>query len=93
MPIGFRAKQRGSSDDSKRPSNIYKHEWVLADGKERVMSGILGTKEMLDKVQDLKEQTLLNGFRKTEDVDKFFDENWMHILDILDDALYEYLNK
>lgn len=57
------------------------------------MSGILGTKEMLDKVQDLKEQTLLNGFRKTEDVDKFFDENWMHILDILDDALYEYLNK
>lgn len=57
------------------------------------MSGILGTKEMLDKVQDLKEQTLLNGFRKTEDVDKFFDENWMHILDILDDALYEYLNE
>lgn len=57
------------------------------------MSGILGTKEMLDKVRDLKEQTLLNGFRKTEDVDKFFDENWMHILDILDDALYEYLNK
>lgn len=58
-----------------------------------MMSGILGTKEMLDKVQDLKEQTLLNGFRKTEDVDKFFNENWMHILDILDDALYEYLNK
>lgn len=57
------------------------------------MSGILGAKEMLDKVQDLKEQTLLNGFRKTEDVDKFFNENWMHILDILDDALYEYLNK
>lgn len=57
------------------------------------MSGILGTKEMLDKVQDLKEQTLLNGFRKTEDVDKFFNENWMHILDILDDALYEYLNE
>lgn len=57
------------------------------------MPGILGTKEMLDKVQDLKEQTLLNGFRKTEDVDKFFNENWMHILDILDDALYKYLNK
>ena len=57
------------------------------------MPGILGTKEMLEKVQDLKEQTLLNGFRKTEDVDKFFNENWMHILDILDDALYEYLNK
>lgn len=57
------------------------------------MPGILGTKEMLEKVQDLKEQTLLNGFRKTEDVDKFFNENWMHILDILDDALYEYLNE
>ena len=57
------------------------------------MPGILGTKEMLEKVQDLKEQTLLNGFRKTEDVNKFFNENWMHILDILYDALYEYLNK
>lgn len=57
------------------------------------MPGIMGTKEMLEKVQDLKEQVILNGFRKTEDVDKFFNENWMHILDILDDALYEYLNR
>ena len=57
------------------------------------MPGIMGTKEMLEKVQDLKEQVILNGFRKTEDVDKFFDENWMHILDILDDALYEHLNR
>lgn len=57
------------------------------------MPGIIGTKEMLDKVQDLKEQTILNGFKKTEDVDKFFSENWMHILDILDDALYGYLTE
>lgn len=57
------------------------------------MPGIMGTKEMLEKVQELKEQVILNGFRKTEDVDKFFNENWMHILDILDDALYEHLNR
>lgn len=57
------------------------------------MSGIIGTREMLEKVQDLKEQTIMNGFRKTEEVDKFFNENWMHILDILDDALYEYLTE
>lgn len=57
------------------------------------MGGIIGTREMLDKVQELKEQVLLSGFRKTEEVDKFFNENWMHILDILDDALYEYLTE
>lgn len=57
------------------------------------MGGIIGTKEMLDKVQELKEQVLLSGFRKTEEVDKFFNENWMHILDILDDALYEYMTE
>ena len=57
------------------------------------MPGIIGTKEMLNIVQDLKEQTILNGFKKTEDVDKFFSENWMHILDILDDALYGYLTE
>lgn len=57
------------------------------------MPGIIGTKEMLEKVQDLKEQTILNGFKKTKDVDKFFSENWMHILDILDDALYGYLTE
>lgn len=57
------------------------------------MGGIIGTREMLEKVQDLKEQTVMNGFRKTEEVDKFFNENWMHILDILDDALYEYLTE
>lgn len=57
------------------------------------MPGIMGTKEMLEKVQDLKEQVILNGFKKPNDVDEFFNENWMHILDILDDALYEHLNR
>ena len=55
------------------------------------MGGIIGTREMLEKVQDLKEQTVMNGFRKTEEVDRFLSENWMHILDILEDALHEYL--
>jgi hypothetical protein len=57
------------------------------------MLGLIGTKEMLDKVQDLKMQTVMNGFKKPEEVDKFFSENWMHILDILDDALYGYLTE
>ena len=39
MPIRFRTKQRSASDDGKRPSDIYKYEWILADGKRgRVMS-------------------------------------------------------
>ena len=53
----------------------------------------MSTKEMLEKVQNLKEQTLFNGFQKTKEVDEFFTENWMQILDILDDALYGYLNR
>ena len=53
----------------------------------------MGAKEMHDKVEALKEEVLLNGFEKTAGVDEFFAKNWMQILDILDDALYEYLNK
>ena len=53
----------------------------------------MSTKEMLEKVQNLKEQTLFNSFQKTKEVDEFFTENWMQILDILDDALYGYLNR
>ena len=52
----------------------------------------MNAKEMLEKVQSLKEQILLNGFEKTTDVDAFFNENWLQILDMLDDALYAYLN-
>ena len=52
----------------------------------------MSAKEMLEKVQNLKEQVLFNGFKKTADVDAFFDKNWLQILDILDDALYAYLN-
>ena len=48
-------------------------------------------KEMLEKVQSLKDQTIKGGFEKPEEVDTFFAEYWMQILDILDDALYSYL--
>lgn len=50
----------------------------------------MGAKEMLEKVQDLKEQCIMNGFQKPAEVDMFLKENWMQILDILDDALYGY---
>lgn len=53
----------------------------------------MNANEMLDRVQDLKELVMLNGFQKPKAVDEFFAENWMQILDILDDALYEHLNK
>ena len=54
---------------------------------------MMTAKEMHEHVEFLKEQVLLNGFKKTSEVEKFLDENWMQILDILDDALWEYLNK
>lgn len=54
---------------------------------------MMRTREMLEKVQQLKEDCILNGFERTDDVDQFLLENWMQILDILDDVLYVYLNK
>ena len=51
----------------------------------------MDAKEMLEKVQDLKEQVIVSGFDKPKEVDGFFTENWIQILDILDDALYEHL--
>ena len=54
---------------------------------------MISTREMLEKVQDLKEQTILCGFEKPQELDEFFNENWMQILDILDDALYEHLHR
>ena len=51
----------------------------------------MSAKEMHEKIECLKEQVLLNGFRKTAEVDEFFNENWMQILDMLDDALYAHL--
>ena len=47
---------------------------------------------MLEEVQRLKESTLLTGFKKNQEIDRFFEDNWMQILDILDDALYAYVN-
>lgn len=51
----------------------------------------MNAEEMLKKVQDLKEECFFNGFAKTEAIDKFFDEYWLQILDMLDDALYAHL--
>jgi hypothetical protein len=51
----------------------------------------MSAKEMHEKIESLKEQVLLNGFRKTAEVEEFFEEYWMQILDILDDALYAHL--
>lgn len=51
----------------------------------------MGAKDLLAEVQRLKEVVLLNGFRKNQEVDEFFEEHWMQILDILDDALYKYI--
>ena len=53
---------------------------------------MMDARTMLEKVQDLKEQVVVNGFDKPKEVDEFFSENWMQILDILDDALYEHLS-
>lgn len=53
----------------------------------------MDAREMHEKVQELKEQIIFNNFEKTESVDIFFSENYMQILDILDDALYAYLHK
>ena len=49
-------------------------------------------KEMFEKVQNLKEQVIFTGFEKTPEIDEFFNENWLQILDMLDDALYAYIN-
>ena len=51
----------------------------------------MGVKEMLETVQRLKEDCVLNGGIKTAEIEQFLNDNWMQILDILDDALfYEY---
>lgn len=52
---------------------------------------MMDAREMLGVVQDLKEKTIINGFEKPKEVDGFFADNWMQILDILDDALHGYL--
>lgn len=59
-------------------------------------SNLLSAQEMWEKVTVLKELSIISiikGFEKPKSVDVFFEQNWMQILDILDDALYEHLNK
>lgn len=48
---------------------------------------------MLYHVEELKEECILNNGNKTYGIEEFFNMYWMQILDILDDALYEYVNK
>lgn len=40
--------------------------------------------EMHQRIIVMKEQTFRNGFQKTEEIDEFFQEYWMEILDMLD---------
>lgn len=54
---------------------------------------MMSAKEMLEEVQRLKGSILLTGFKKNQAIDRFFEENWVQILDILEDALYEYVNE
>lgn len=51
----------------------------------------MDAKEMLMTVQNLKDLCIINGFLRTREIDKFFEDNYLQILDILDDALYNYL--
>lgn len=54
---------------------------------------MMGTEEMLEKVQELKELAIRNGFKEPEETAVFFSKYWIQILDILDDALSAYLRK
>lgn len=51
----------------------------------------MSAEDLLAEVQRLKEVVLMNGFKKNQEVDRFFEEHWMQILDILDDALYKHI--
>lgn len=44
--------------------------------------------EMHQRIIMMKEQVFRNGFQKTDEIDEFFQEYWMEILDMLDDALF-----
>lgn len=54
-------------------------------------------REMLEKVQDIKERVVFGLLEGELDpsldnmIGEFFGDNWMRILDILDDALTAYL--
>ena len=56
-------------------------------------------REMLEKVQDIKERVVFGLLEGELDpnldnmIGEFFEDNWMRILDILDDALTAYLEE
>ena len=63
---------------------------LLAKGEK--MGRPITAEEMHQRIIMMKEQIIRNGFKRTEEIDKFFQEYWMEILDMLDDALYAYLH-
>ncbi len=76
--------------------NDLMRKWIETGGEIRTIfrdgGKEMSAKEMHESVAKLKMQVIRNGFEKTPAVDRFFAEHWMQILDILDDALFEYLN-
>lgn len=53
-------------------------------------------KEMLEKVQQFKEEAVYNLITKgdgemPEGLKEFFEDNWVQVLDILDDVICAYL--
>ena len=78
------------SDINTEISNLQMSK-MWSNGADEKRGRIMSAEEMLKKVQDLKEECFFNGFAKTEAIDKFFDEYWLQILDMLDDALYAHL--
>lgn len=49
--------------------------------------------EMYEKVENLKEQMILNGFKKTDSVKAFLDQYWMEILFMLDFFLFRLIKE
>ena len=65
---------------------------IVSGEKEKKMGKPISASEMHQKIVVMKEEIFRNGFCKTTDVEEFFQEYWMEILDMLDDALYAYLH-
>lgn len=50
-------------------------------------------KEMYEQIEKLKEQMILNGFKKTDSVKVFLDQYWMEILFMLDFCLFRLIKE
>lgn len=58
--------------------------WSESGEKGEKMGRPITAEEMHQRIIVMKEQTFRNGFQKTEEIDEFFQEYWMEILDMLD---------